>query len=182
MIEIGSFEVTSGKLRVTDPCYDRDTRCAGTIENALKGWWNASVVKTDGSDGWGRRCATLIVQHKSYYFLPESYKWVKTGIDVGVDSGQAGVFEDSLYPHGETGEYGDTTTFYGRACNQSIDKDGCGTAGVIAEGAVSSSGYGDGSYDCYTITEQDGTVIAVKIEFLCEYEDDFEDEEENVED
>ena len=28
---LGEFEVTSGVLRVSDPCYERDTWCAGTI-------------------------------------------------------------------------------------------------------------------------------------------------------
>jgi hypothetical protein len=46
---------------------------------------------------------------------------------------------------------------------------------IDAAGYVSSSGYGDGSYTCYTAKDNDGRIIAIKIDF--EYEDwDEEDE------
>lgn len=38
-----SFEVNSGALRVTDPCYDMDTWCAGTLEDVKNGKWLAHV-------------------------------------------------------------------------------------------------------------------------------------------
>lgn len=38
-----TFVVTSGALRVTDPCYDMDTWCAGTLDNVLNGIWQAHV-------------------------------------------------------------------------------------------------------------------------------------------
>ena len=38
-----SFEVKSGALRVTDPCYDMDTWCAGTLEDVKNGKWLAHV-------------------------------------------------------------------------------------------------------------------------------------------
>lgn len=37
------FEVKSGALRVTDPCYDMDTWCAGTLEGVKNGKWLAHV-------------------------------------------------------------------------------------------------------------------------------------------
>lgn len=37
------FEVKSGALRVTDPCYSMDTWCAGTTNNVLNGRWLAQV-------------------------------------------------------------------------------------------------------------------------------------------
>lgn len=37
------FTVTSGALRVTDPCYDMDAWCAGTLENVKNGVWLAEV-------------------------------------------------------------------------------------------------------------------------------------------
>ena len=56
------FEVTSGVLRVSDPCYERDTWCAGTIEPAIEGYWTAqAVIFNEGS--WGNRVGYLIVQH-----------------------------------------------------------------------------------------------------------------------
>ena len=38
-----SFEVKSGALRVTDPCYDMDTWCAGTLEDVKNGKWLAHI-------------------------------------------------------------------------------------------------------------------------------------------
>lgn len=37
------FEVKSGALRVTDPCYDMAVWCAGTSKNVLNGTWHAFV-------------------------------------------------------------------------------------------------------------------------------------------
>lgn len=39
-----TFEVKSGALRVTDPCYSMDTWCAGTTENVLNGTWHAHTA------------------------------------------------------------------------------------------------------------------------------------------
>lgn len=38
-----AFAVSSGALRVTDPCYAPDTWCAGTLENVKNGIWQAHV-------------------------------------------------------------------------------------------------------------------------------------------
>jgi hypothetical protein len=38
-----TFVVTSGALRVSDPCYTPDTWCAGTLENVMDGIWQARV-------------------------------------------------------------------------------------------------------------------------------------------
>jgi hypothetical protein len=40
---IEKFTVTSGALRVTDPCYALDTWCSGQLENVLNGVWHAWV-------------------------------------------------------------------------------------------------------------------------------------------
>lgn len=46
-----SFEVKSGALRVTDPCYDMETWCAGTLESVKNGKWLAHVgYSIDESD------------------------------------------------------------------------------------------------------------------------------------
>lgn len=37
------FDVKSGALRVTDPCYDMEVWCAGTAENVLNGRWLAQI-------------------------------------------------------------------------------------------------------------------------------------------
>ena len=84
----------------------------------------------------------------------------------GVDSGQAGIFDDSKYPDTdeERGEYGDNDRFYGKCCNKTMNNEGCG----VFDGCfVSSSGYGDGSYNCY-IAEKDNEIIGIAIQFIDE--------------
>ena len=159
---VGQFNVQSGNLRVTDPCYKKDTWCAGVISDVKNGIWEAHIKMED-------RVAELITYHKdiSASTLRKS-KWMEQGIDVGVDSGQCGIFDDNLYPEGETGEYGDNVSFYDKCCKMTTESH---DAGVLDFGVVSRSGYGDGSYVCYTLEDVNG-VVGVKIVFIDEnYED-----------
>ena len=41
MIDLGKFDVVSGRLAVSDPCYDEDVWCRGELENAKNGYWLA---------------------------------------------------------------------------------------------------------------------------------------------
>ena len=159
------FEIKSGKMRVTDPCYDKDTWCAGVLENVKNGTWVAEI-KTSNEGSWGNRVSELIVRHESHLGA-EPYE--RQSIDVGVDSGQAGFFDEAEYHKDGKGEYGDPNTFYGKVCEITLGPD---SGGVVPFGAVSSSGYGDGSYVCYTLTK-DGEIVAAKIVFIGD-----EDEEE----
>lgn len=43
-------------------------------------------------------------------------------------------------------------------------------------GLVSSSGYGDGGYTCWTAKNDEGKVIAIRVEFIGEYDEDEDDE------
>lgn len=178
---LGQFECTTGVLVISDPCYDLDTWCMGEIEKAKKGIWKAFVVMND-SGGWGVRCAELIALHEelSPQLMSQLY-WEKSSIDVGVDSGQAGIFDKSSFkndslikedPHfsrnhaNEAGE-----RWYAACCDITLSDD---QAGVLPGGAVSSSGYGDGMYDCFIVKKGD-EVVGVKIVFIGDDED--EDEE-----
>lgn len=62
---VGSFEIKSGALRVTDPCYDGTTWCAGTLDNVPNGKWFARVgyhLDEDDLDSYKRRIADLEAQ------------------------------------------------------------------------------------------------------------------------
>lgn len=110
------FNLTSTQLRVTDPCYEKGTWCAGVLENVLPGKWIAEkIISPHEATGWGDRIAQLCVFHENYIDTVEVEEL--TDIDVGVDSGQAGFFDESQYPEGETGEYMDLNTFYGKVCD-----------------------------------------------------------------
>lgn len=162
---VGNF-ITGDKLRVSDPCYTRDTWCCGVIDNAKPGEWE-TYIKVDQHNKRSGRVAELMVMHSSSKI--KDPHWVEQDFEIGVDSGQAGVFDDNKYPD-DVGEYDDDNSFYGKVCSLTENK-----AGVLDFGAVSHSGWGDGSYSCYTL-EQDNKVIAVKIIFIDDYENDSEDD------
>lgn len=174
-IFLGTFNVASGRLMVSDPCYERDVWCMGIIQNVMNGEWDASI-EVDKVPDWGERVHRLYATHTAY---PADVmgEWSEADFQVGVDSGQAGIFDEALYPQGDTGEYGDLDTFYGRACAATHDeKDQNKHGGVIKEGVVSSTGFGDGSYTCRVYRDQNGVCTVVSITFI---EDEDEDEEES---
>lgn len=110
------FHLTSNQLRVTDPCYSKGTWCAGVLDNVLPGPWVAEkvVASNEETRGWGNRIAELRIWHSDYIHRLDANEL--TEIHVGVDSGQAGFFDESHYPEGDTGEYLDLNTFYGKVC------------------------------------------------------------------
>lgn len=164
------FEITCGSIRVTDPCYNPGTWCAGEFP-AKNGKWFAEI-KEDNVSGWGRRISEIIIKHQDHVDAdPDTV----LGIDVGVDSGQAGFFDAKQYEVNHGGDYGDPRTFYGQVCDLT-----CGPErfGVIPFGAVSSSGFGDGSYRCF-VENHDGVAVAAKIIFIGDEEfDEWNDDEE----
>lgn len=176
---MNTFEVTSGALRVTDPCYDMDTWCAGTIANVKNGTWAAGIVTSD-EDSWGVRVSRLCIKHVDV--VEKGSDYARTDIDVGVDSGQAGFFDLTPFTEHAAATHGDDSenhkSFYDEVCKMTIDEN---QFGVVEFGAVSRSGFGDGSYDCYTAINAEGQVVAAYIDFITEDEED-EDDEENDDD
>jgi hypothetical protein len=168
--EVGIFEVSSGALMVSDPCYKRGTWCHGILGNARNGHWVAKIRRSD-EGMWGNRVAELYVHLKGDSTEPTK----KSKFTVGVDAGQVCIVDEASYPQGETGEYGEKDTFYGEACEASLRlirenhqlKEVSG-AGIIAKGrgVNSSSGYGDGSYRCMYGTDSDGKIVSVKVIFI----------------
>lgn len=180
MTVLGGFEMTSQTMRVSDPCYDRDVWCCGTFGKCKTGTWEAGVLKTDMGD-WGVRCAVLAVRHKEtgpVYSVIRQRKvyqmkdgWLEQPIDVGVDSGQAGFYDEAFYqdnsifkgmPEPEH-DYGDL--WYNHACDITLSEM---SAGVMPYGVVSSSGFGDGSYVCYTHKGSDGEIDFAFVIFIDE--------------
>lgn len=158
-ISLGCFTVSGGKLMLSDPCYSRGTWCHRILKNVKDGVWNASVV-TDNFSAWGNRVARLVVNHVDH---TTHGKLSRLRDRLGVDSGQLGIFCESKYPQGECGKYGDTTTFYGRACEVTSP------AGIVDEGVVSSSGFGDGCYKAL-VAKENGKVTHVEVVFIDENE------------
>jgi hypothetical protein len=158
------FEVKSGKLIVTDPCYDVGTWCQGVIEHVKKGAWSVEVDYEKRE----QRCGVLEVRHIDARESDDG--WEKMSFEVGVDSGQAGIFDFSAYPKGDRGESGhyNKDKFYDECCETTLKDAGYGV--IRGRGAVSSSGYGDGGYSCYVRRHpKTDEVIAVKVVFIGEF-------------
>ena len=172
----GTFEVTSGKIRVTDPCYDLTTPCVAEFK-AENGTWEYEIV-TSNEGIWGERVNKIRVLHKDYKNSYTSNNITHNNNiiydDIGVDSGQCGFFDAETYkkeygknPHG--GEYNNKSTFYGKCCAlTSNENDPTQVGGSLPFGVVSSSGYGDGGYDCLVSFNTDGKAVAAILTFIDE--------------
>ncbi|ASA23298.1 DUF4241 domain-containing protein [Paenibacillus donghaensis] len=168
IIQLGNFEITSGKLVVSDPCYELNTETIimGVLDKALNGTWVSQVEKTEVRD-WGEACSKLMACHSSVAEQAEYLEWVKCHFIVGVDSGQAGIFDINKYripdavPQ-ELDSQGDSDWYF--ACcditESSLE------AGVIDGGVVSHTGIGDGAYGAYIATNHQNYIIGVKIVFI----------------
>lgn len=196
MESIGTFQVESGKLAVTDPCYDREvwTRfpgerafLGGVIDKVKNGEWEAFITM-EKAGMWGDRVSNLVIIHESVDHMDydEQDIYEIADFEVGVDSGQAGFFDETSYPQdprGEGGEY-NKDAFYDECCHATVGEDSRsknakGThAGIIqGRGCVSSSGYGDGGYACFVKRNTQGELIAARIEYIGPEEDEEDDED-----
>ncbi|WP_018759950.1 DUF4241 domain-containing protein [Paenibacillus terrigena] len=165
---LGQFEMTSGKMVVSDPCYDlKETIIIGVLENVLNGTWNAQVHKTELGD-WGEVCSKLIVFHSAFAERQDELAWIKCKFIVGVDSGQAGIFDVNNYRLPDPGvqemepDMTDSDWYY--ACCDITESEE--EAGVLDGCVVSHSGLGDGAYAAYYAANDQNQVIGVKIIFI----------------
>lgn len=161
-IRIGKFNLTATTMRISDPCYDKTSQYAGTIENCISGIWNAAYVTSD--DKKDLCVSMLIAKHESvrsfhvadgihieddqiYYHN----NWHNSGIRIGVDSGQAGIFDDAYYGQSDIFKTPNPNIFnfadewYNQCCYITMTK----LAGTLPCGAISNSGYGDGRYPVF---------------------------------
>ena len=184
-----------GEVIVSDPCYEVPTWCQEVIKNVRPGMYDTEVEISDES-GWGERVHSLTVLHENI----KSPNWEHYSDNIGVDSGQAGVFCMTSYRNDEVAKdlpwltekgdpFGDHPfrpvkeegeQWYVKMCDRTLHED---QWGVYDTGVVSSSGIGDGSYELQ-VCKMDGMIHGFKIIFIDmedgswnEWEDD-EDEEE----
>jgi len=102
------------KVIISDPCYKRGTWCMSEQCNMLDGNYNYYVeeINTD----WGDKVKSIEIVHENY---KRPKKWKYKNSLIGVDTGQAGIFCEEIFPklEEERGNYGDINTFYGKCCN-----------------------------------------------------------------
>lgn len=172
-----SFNCVSGKLNLTDPCYDADPSDRfGVMFSvpAKRGKWFAKVEKTNGGS-WGIRCASLTAYAEGFRY-PMFPKFKEVGLFV--DSGQLGIFDSSTYEAPKDGDepfdFDNPKTHYEMCCHLTGSEEGYG---VLANGVVSRSGYGDGCYSAtlWYIEDESGTKELVKVEITFIEEEEEED-------
>ena len=175
---------------IGDPCYSA-SGCE-TIKNMLPGIYHTAIRNCDG------RVSRLIAVHKKYSSNPaldaespdelDSYFYTKSLTSseeyIGVDSGQAGIYDKKYFLQNEKDrDYDNLTSWYRRICDTTDSEEGGGI--MDSRCVVSRSGYGDGSYACTLFREKTTqSCVAIVIDYEIEteeenYYDEYEEDEEN---
>lgn len=188
-IQLGS------EVMVSDPCYSEPTWCQIKLENVKPGTYRAFHKEHDSGD-WGVRSSMIMVIHEDH--LDDDIIWYAHKGEVGVDSGQAGIFSYDTYRKDDVemevptigydgrnfdwldfpGDKQEGDEWYKNMCKITLTTTGWGT---YSNGLVSRSGFGDGSYTLYVAHEY-GNIIAMCIDFAVEEDEviDFDWYRDNV--
>ena len=163
----------SENVMVSDPCYSPDTWCQTKLNNVLPGNYIVDVDYSDEGD-WGNRVSGITVLHES--IQGGNLDW-EDGGEVGVDSGQCGIFCMTGYRNDEIVESITTPpldrpfvipfrnegdVWYEAMCKFTLSKDQWGSYDT---GVVSSSGLGDGMYPFYVVMDGD-KIVGIRLEYL----------------
>ena len=168
-------------VMVSDPCYTEPTWCQVKLKNVKPGYYNVFSKSHDAGD-WGVRQSMLMAIHEDFV-VGKRLKWEEHPGEVGVDSGQAGIFNYDAYRKDDEVENipdgdGDSSFFgidfskhdgdkwYQKICSYTLGEKGWG---AYDKGVVSRSGFGDGGYRLY-VAKHYGRVIAMCIDFAVEEE------------
>lgn len=164
---VGTFTVDSGKVIVTDPCYQKDEQddLQVILLNVKNGNWTASITYTDEE-----------VVERLYIFYgvkKPSGKWHDCDKRIAVDSAQAGLFDFAAFGRDEAIEYEVENVYdieidedglkYYVACCDIVASEAQG--GIVPGGAVSMSGYGDGMYEVKVKYNSSKEVVGIMIDF-----------------
>lgn len=162
-------------VTVTDPCYIPNS--LGHMAHTIyinPGEYLAYVEEDDSS---GRIVKLGITRGLNFHNMNK--RWI--GI-AGVDSGQMMIIDSDAIDNWEDTEYDDPDApelSYASACRLTLSEKQGGILDELA--VVSSSGYGDGSYDVWAYEGLSGQIERVEVEFISEededdsWEDDWDD-------
>lgn len=168
------------EVMVSDPCYTDETWCQIKLKNVLPGTYLTTVKKTDDRS-WGERCSVLLAVHENY--VEDSLSWRNYPGEIGVDSGQAGIFSLSTYKNDDIASSITTPDktydgrpftlgvkdrpgdeWYEKMCQFTLSPESWGS---YDNGVVSSSGIGDGGYRCL-VAKHKGKIVGIAIDFFME--------------
>ncbi|AYV85836.1 MAG: hypothetical protein Satyrvirus50_2 [Satyrvirus sp.] len=132
-----------------------------------------------------------VEKHPQVAEYNDNYNW-EICDDISIDSGQAGIYDLSYYRNDNNTEgcqlanyiinhtHEKGNKWYAMNCSVTGLKYRSIPAGIIPNGVVSSSGYGDGCYNVY-VTKQKQKIIGIKINFSDESDSEESDDiEENL--
>jgi len=163
------FKVESGRINISDPCYDLGQ---GVSVSAKNGEWIAYADFQDFGS-WGKRVKSLVAE-----FSGTSSSVSSDQDSICVDSGQAGIFDAKKFKDDDSvakvsrvhdKSICEDEPWYSICCDRTLsDKQW----GVIPNGCVSSSGFGDGCYPVSILKDDSGKAVRVEINFIDD-EDDF---------
>lgn len=95
---VGSFELKERSVIISDPCYRKGVWRQRRLDNVRVGVWKAVVNKENGT----------IVELITYYkgsvsdLISLEDKWEERPFTIEVDSGQAGIFQESVFRNDNT--------------------------------------------------------------------------------
>lgn len=172
------FDVVSGSLTLSDPCYEKGMAKTKEIGNVLNGKWKGFVEKTHHG-----RNAELIACHTDY--IPEDLDFSSDYFDdedladerhtVNVKDGQVSIVDTQYYDDDmqfptewkEPRFRCEISRFFGYCCEATLSRN---FAGLIPYGCASSSAYGNGDYFAYVYRTKDGFAYLIRIVFFDDYE------------
>ena len=155
--------ILGSSVIITDPGYAQYIWCNATLRTVKPGKYHCWVNMSDEGK-WGHRVAELCAAHVTADY--ERLKDTEVEIAIGVDSGQAGIFDEAYFK-----EHTGKKNWYGQVCDTTTP---AGTLDGFC--VVSSSGFGDGAYNLFVRRNSEGIVVYIKVVFITE------DEEEEVAD
>ncbi|MBO4719004.1 MAG: DUF4241 domain-containing protein [Prevotella sp.] len=154
---LGLIELTTGRVTISDPCYEPGIWCAKSI-SVMPGSYLCFAEERNG------RIESIQIRHAGHTEIEPA-----TSIGaVAVDSGQCGFFDEAFYNKNQGGEFDNLNSFYGKACHITLSDE---QAGIIdGKGFVSSSGWGDGMYQVFVgecnFLEHEDQITSVMLVFL----------------
>lgn len=140
------------EVMVSDPCYDLDTWCAGSLDNVLPGKYNCFYQEINT----GRTCRILVL-HESYdKSTADKMSFTnKEDFVVGVDSGTCGIYNLQYFA-----DHCKEEAWYDGIIEQKLP-------GIYEDSCfITDTGYGDGGYSCYTNRNNEGKIDAIEIVFI----------------
>lgn len=170
-----TIEIKSGKITFSDPCYRLGAWCAIYNLPFPNGTYRVVSKGTNRTDGWGTRTAELIIYNIDK--VPENEGremdiwWEELDTEIGVDSGQAGIYDSKYYEKFHSKDNIDES-WYDKVGDMTLKERQYGV--LDNQCVVSRSGYGDGIYAAY-IGKLNKNIVAAKIEYIPEdeYDNDY---------